>query len=105
MKYDIAEFVEEQIGLGKEQIALAVEREVIRVDYQLRGKQRARARAAGAEPYRRLLCGLGLLLRTGLVPRAASDPAFAAVRPLCEELVGRGQLDHTILLCFGRSAA
>src|SRR5262245_46200002 len=102
MTYDIAAFVAEQLGRTKDQILLAVDWELAQVDYRLKGTRRSRARAAGAEIYRRLLSGLGFLLRTGLLPRVASEPAFSTLRPLCEDLAARGLLDRRAIAVFAR---
>lgn len=100
VSYGIAAFVSEQLGRTRDQILRAVEWELLRVDYKLKGTRRARARAAGAQEYRRLLAGLGFLLRTGLLPRVAAEPEFLGLRPLCEDLVRRGVLAPQVLAAF-----
>jgi hypothetical protein len=102
LTYDIEEFASEQLGRSKDQILVAVDWELAQVDYRLKGTRRGQAKAAGAEVYRRLLSGLGFLLRTGLLPRVAAEPAFSTLRPLCEDLAARGLLDGKTVAVFAR---
>ncbi len=105
MSYDIEKFVAEQLGRARDQILRAVEWELLWVDYKLNGTRRAKARAEGAQEYRRALAGLGFLVRTGLLPRVASDGTFGPMFPLCDDLVKRRLLDGKVMLAFRAKVA
>src|SRR5262245_55563346 len=104
MTYDIDAFISDQIGRTRTEILVSIEWELAHVDYRLNGTRRGRARAAGAETYRRLLSGVAFLVRTGFVPRIAGEPEFLALRPLCVDLVKRGFLSRAVMAAFEEHA-
>lgn len=80
-EYDFRAFLAEHRGESRHEILRAIEHELIRVSYKLRGKARSRARAGGAEGYRRALARAAQWLRRAeAIGRRAVDVTAARAR-------------------------
>lgn len=98
--FNIKEFLDAMVGRGFVEIFNAADQECGTAEHLSRGKKGKAAKEMGSMSYAASLKALLFFLRFGRRPASISDKEFALYRPVCEELIRKGELLPSVLELF-----